>query len=43
MKMTKQKSQGGIIMKKLRSLFSQKQREELLEKNKDVFFDAISR
>jgi len=30
-------------MKKFRSLFNQKQREELLERNKDYFFDALSR
>jgi len=35
--------QGGIGMKKIRRLFNQKQREELLEKNKDIFFDAIWR
>jgi|GEM_PF-1411896 len=30
-------------MKKIRRLFNQKKREELLERNKDIFFDAVSR
>jgi len=30
-------------MKKIKRLFNQKQREELLEKNKDIFFDAVWR
>jgi len=30
-------------MKKIRRLLNQKQREELLEKNKDIFFDAVCR
>jgi len=30
-------------MKKIRRLFNQKQREVLLERNKDYFFDAVSR
>jgi len=30
-------------MKKIKRLLNQKQREELLEKNKDIFFDAVCR
>jgi len=30
-------------MKKFKSLFNQKQREALLERNKDYFFDAVSK
>jgi len=30
-------------MKKIKRLLNQKQREELLEKNKDIFFDAVWR
>jgi len=30
-------------MKKIRRLFNQKQKEALLERNKDYFFDAVSR
>ena len=30
-------------MKKIRRLLNHKKREELLERNKDIFFDAISR
>jgi len=31
------------MMKKIKRLLNQKQREELLEKNKDIFFDAVWR
>jgi len=37
------KSRGGIAMKKIRRLLNQKKREELLERNKDIFFDIVSR
>jgi len=30
-------------MKKIKRLFNQKQRDALLERNKDYFFDAVSR
>ncbi len=30
-------------MKKIKSLFNQKHRDELLEGNKDYFFNAVSR
>jgi len=30
-------------MKKIRRLLNQKKREELLERNKDIFFDIVSR
>jgi len=39
----KKKSRGGIAMKKIRRLLNQKKREELLERNKDIFFDIVSR
>jgi hypothetical protein len=35
--------QEEIRKKKIKRVFNQKNREELLEKNKDIFFDAVCR